>query len=384
MGHIAVVAGPDPGHAFPCLALASALVRRGHRVTYASGLRHAPAAEDAGCRFVELPLLAPTDRDDDMGHRLWGRAAEMAPPLADLLHDDVPDLIVADVLTRAGAFAAELLGRPWVELSPHHLMDPDPKVPPVGLGRQPARTPWRRLDDARIRRLQQRSLEEGRGMERRVRRRVDLPPEGGRPLARLLATLPGLEYPRRDWPADTHVVGAMEFDPPWPPLPPPPGEAPLVVVTDSTASTAGSSLATTALEALRPTELRVVVTTGRDDLDVWPGAVAGRGPHGPLLDEAAVAVGPGGHGFVGKALVRGVPLVVVPGVGDQRETAARLRWSGAGLAVSPNRLSARRLRWAVLRAVHDPRYREAARRLAREAEGLGPDHAAGIVADLIP
>lgn len=383
MAHIAVVAGPDPGHAFPGLALASALVRHGHRVTYASGLRHEPAAREVGCGFVELPLLAPTDRDDDMGHRLWGRAAEMAPPLADRLREDVPDLVVADVLTRAGAFSAELLGRPWVELSPHHLMDPDPEVPPVGLGRQPARTPWRRLDDARIRRLQQRSLDDGRGMERQVRERLDLPPDGGRPLARLLATLPGLEYPRRAWPADTHVVGAMEFDPPWPPLVPPPGKAPLVVVTDSTASTAGSSLAATALEALRPTGLRVVVTTGRDDLPVWPGAVAGRGPHGPLLDEAAVAVSPGGHGFVGKALVRGVPLVVVPGVGDQRETAARLRWSGAGLPVAPTRLRARRLRWAVLRVVHDPRYGEAARRLAAGAEGLGRDHAARIVADLI-
>ena len=384
MGHIAVVAGPDLGHAVPCLALAGALHRRGHRVTFASGRDHERAAVGVGCGFVELPLLAPTPRDADMGYRLWGRAAEMAPPLAERLRDDVPDLVVADVLTRAGAFAAELLGRPWVELSPHHLMEPGRDVPPVGLGRLPARSPWRRWDDARIRGKQEASLAVGRGQERAARRRIGLRGDDGRPQARMVATLPGLEYPRVDWPEDAHVVGAMDLDPPWPPLAPPPGDEPLVVVTDSTASTVDSSLAAVALEALRDTGLRVVVTTGRGDLPGWPGAVVGRGPHGPLLDRAAVAVGPGGHGFVGKALTRGVPLVVVPGIGDQRETATRLRWTGAGRAVPPRRLSARTLRWAVLQAVHDGRYAEAARRLADGARGLGPDHAAQVAEAFIP
>lgn len=374
-----MVAGPDPGHAFPCLGLAAALRRRGHRVTFASGRDHVDAAAAVDVAFLELPLLGPTPQDHDMGHRLWGRAGEMAPPLADRLRVDVPDLVVADVLTRAGAFAAELLDRPWVELSPHHLMEPGGDIPPVGLGRPPARTPWRRLDDARIRDLQRRSLAAGRAHAGRVRAELGLAAAGGEPLGRLVATLPGLEYPRGDWPADAHVVGALDFDPPWPPLAPPPGDLPLVVVTDSTASGAGSSLAALALAAFRHTDLRMVVTTGRTDLAPQRGAVVGRGPHGPLLDAAAVAIGPGGHGFVGKALTRGVPLVVVPGMGDQRETAARLRWSGAGVSLRAIRLTPRRLRWATLRVLHDDRHRAAAQRLASGAEGLGPDHAAALV-----
>jgi UDP:flavonoid glycosyltransferase YjiC (YdhE family) len=47
-----------------------------------------------------------------------------------------------------------------------------------------------------------------------------------------------------------------------------------------------------------------------------------------LLAEAALAVGPGGGGFVAKAAAAGVPMVVVPGHGDQREAAARLREAG--------------------------------------------------------
>lgn len=381
VSHVAIVAGPDPGHAFPCIALACALRDRGHRVTVATGTVHRAAVRGEGLEFLELPLLAPTSRDADLGHRLWGRAVEMAPPLAAGLAADPPDLVVADVLTRAGAFAAELLGRPWVELSPHHLMDPAPDVPPVGLGRRPSRSPWRRRDDARIRRLQARSFASGRRQEQAARDRLGLPADGGRPRARLLATLPGLEHPREHWPPDAHLVGAMEWDPPWPALEPPPGEGPLVVATDSTASTLGASLGRLALDGLRDTGVRLVVTSTRGDLVCWPGAVVGRAPHGPLLDRAAVAVGPGGHGFVARALRRGVPLVTVPAIGDQRETAGRIRHAGAGLRVAPPRVTARRLRWAVLRVVHDPRFAIAARRIGDGARGLGPGYAAGLVED---
>jgi UDP:flavonoid glycosyltransferase YjiC (YdhE family) len=375
---IAVVAGPDPGHTFPCLALARALARRGHEVVFATGAGHRSLVEHEGVVPVELPALAPSADDAEFGHRLWGRPVEMAPPLADVLGPHRPELVVSDVLTRAGAFAAELLGRPWIEVSPHHLMDPDPDVPPVGLGRRPARTPWRRADDARIRRDQAASVALGREQERAARRALGLPDRGGAALGRLLATLPGLEYPRRAWPADAHVVGALDYDPPWPPLEPPPGDARLVVVTDSTASSNDASLAEVALAGLARARVRVVATSGRE-LAAPANAVVGRGPHGPLLDEAAVAVSIGGHGFVTKALTRGVPLVVVPWEGDQRETAGRLRHTRAGMWLPPWALRPVTLRLAVARVLADPRFRRAAARLAAGARGLGPDHAAGVV-----
>ncbi len=273
---VGVVAGPDPGHAFNAIGLGAELVRRGHDVTVATGTPHREAIEREGGRFLELPHLAPTAGDDDMGYRLWRRAGEMAPPLADLLRPRDLDVVVVDVLTRAGAFAADLLDVPWVELSPHHLFDPDPLVPPVGLGRGPARTPWRRRSDDHIRELQRVSLEAGAALEAEVRRQIGLPATGGDPRARLLCTLPALELPRERWPTDAHVVGSLGWEPPWPPLSPPPGDAPLVVVTDSTASTIRRSLAETALAGLVHAGVRLVVTTGRDDLDVWPCRRGGR------------------------------------------------------------------------------------------------------------
>jgi UDP:flavonoid glycosyltransferase YjiC (YdhE family) len=379
---VALVAGPDPGHAFNAIGVGATLARRGHDVTVATGTPHRTAVEGEGCRFVELPLLAPTSGDHDLGHRLWRRAGEMAPPLAERLRPLRPDVVVADVLTRAGAFAAELLGVPWVELSPHHLYDPDPWVPPVGLGRRPARGRWRRRSDDRIRRAEAESRAAGAVLERETRALLGLPAGGGAPALRLLCTLPALELPRRHWPADTHLVGPVGWEPPWPPLVPPDGPAPLVVVTDSTASTVGRSLAATALAGLRHAGVRLVVTSGRDDLTPWPvGCAVGRTPHGPLLDRAAVAVGPGGGGFVGKALVRGVPLVVVPLLGDQREAAGRVRHAGLGVGLRPGLCTPATLRLAVERVLTDPDYRRRAEAVAADARrrGLG----AGLAADLV-
>lgn len=386
---ILLVSGPDPGHLLPVVGLGAALADRGHRVTVATGADRREAVEEHGLEFRRLPLLAPTGGDDDLGYRLWGRAAEMAVPLArEVERDGAPELVITDTLTRAGGFAAELLGLPWIELSPHHLMEPSDHLPPVGLGRSPDAPWWRRRDDARIRAQQRESIAAGLAYAAEVRGGIGLPAEIRPPIRRLLATIPALEHDRPDWPEDAHVVGPLAADPPWPELVPPPGDRPLVVVTDSTASGLEVSLADVAIDALRELPVRLVVTTART-LRSLPGAVvAGRGPHGPLLDQAALAVGPGGHGFVTKSLSRGVPLVLIPLAGDQRETAARVRHAGLGRDMGPGWLripwlAARRLRWEVVQVLGDPHYRQAAEAAAAEAQDLGPEHAAALVEEVL-
>jgi UDP:flavonoid glycosyltransferase YjiC (YdhE family) len=378
MGRIAVVAGPDPGHALPALGLAAALRAAGHHVQVHSGDGHDATAAAHGLEVRRLPLLAPTRDDVDVGHRLWERAGQMAPPLATDLRRFGPDVVVVDVLTRAGGFATQLLDRPWVELVPHHLPDPAPDLPPVGLGRPLARTPWRRADDRRLYRLQSRSVALGHVHAARIAAELGL--EAPRaPVLRLVATLPGLERARALWPRDAHVVGPLAIDPALPELALPQGDEPLVLVTDSTASDVHRSVATVALDALRHLDLRLVVTSSSLAARADGRIVVGRGPHGPILDRSAVAVGPGGAGLVAKATARGVPLVVVPLQGDQREAAARLRDAGVGRVVPPRRLTPRALRWAVVRQVADAGARRAARALAAEAALLGPSLAVQLV-----
>ncbi len=375
---VALVAGPDPGHALPVLGVGAALVARGHEARLWTGLGHHRTAARAGIEVEQLPLLAPSPDDADIGHRLWTRAGQMAVPLADQLRSFAPDLVLMDTLTRAGAFAAELLGLPWIELIPHHLDDPDPAIPPVGLGRPLARTPWRRADDRRIVRLQRRSYAVGAQQAAGVAAAIGLP-DPGRPVLRLIGTLPALERPRGQWPADAHVVGPVAIDPDLPALVPPEGDAPLVVVSDSTATGVDRSLGEVALRALRGLDLRVVITSGRLPPERRHDVVVGPGPHVPLLAAARLAVGFGGAGFIGKAVAAGVPLVVVPLQGDQREGAARLLDVGAARVLPVRQLTPRRLRWAVVRALADRRLPAAAASLALEAAGLGPQVAADVV-----
>ena len=100
-----------------------------------------------------------------------------------------------------------------------------------------------------------------------------------------------------------------------------------------------------ALEALRPGEVlpegsRVVVSRlGGPDVDVPPWAVVGLGRQDELLSHADLVICGGGHGMVSKTLLAGVPMVVVPGGGDQWEIANRLVRQGSAQLVRPLRCS---------------------------------------------
>lgn len=382
MPRIALFAGPDPGHALPMLGVAAALAQQGAEVRCWTGREHRASATAVGVDVHDLPALPPTDQDVDLGYRFWGRAVQMTPLLVSRLRDWRPDVVVTDALLRAGGLAAQLLDVPTVELIGHHLPDPADDLPPVGLGRRRPRTALGRAQDRSLVRLQRRSVAIGRAQGRAAAVSVGLtsprPPD-----IRLLATLPRLERARRSWPGDAHVVGPLAIDPALPHLEPPPGDRPLVVVTDTTASAVASMLGRVARDALPHLGVRVVITSSHLPPMRTAQVVVGPGPHRPLLQQAAVAVGPGGGGFLSKATAAGVPLVLVPIQGDQREAAARLRDTGAGSRLNPGRLAgplgSRRLAWAVARLLADPAARRAAGRLADEAAQLGPEIAATLV-----
>jgi UDP:flavonoid glycosyltransferase YjiC (YdhE family) len=95
---------------------------------------------------------------------------------------------------------------------------------------------------------------------------------------------------------------------------------------------------------------------------VPPWAVVGLGRQDELLSKADVVICGGGHGMVSKTLLAGVPLVVVPGGGDQWEIANRVVRQGSARLIRP--LTAEALTAAVIEVLSSPRYREAARRAA--------------------
>jgi UDP:flavonoid glycosyltransferase YjiC (YdhE family) len=363
-----VVAGPDPGHAFPALALCLRFAAAGDDPVLLTGTEWLDTARAAGIDAVELVGLDPTDEDDDAdaGAKIHQRAARMAVLNVPLLRELAPDLVVSDVITACGGMAAELMGIPWIELTPHPLYLPSKGLPPLGSGLAPGTGIRGRLRDAIMRSLTARSWREGLRQRSAVRAQIGLPARDPGPLRRLIATLPALEVPRPDWPAEAVVVGPLHFEPTTAVLPIPPGQGPVILVAPSTATTGAAGVVELALEHLVPGQTlpagsRVVISRlGGDDLHVPAWASVGLGRQDELLTHADVVVCGGGHGMLSKTLLAGVPLVVVPGGGDQWELANRVARQGSARLIRP--LTAEALVAGVAEVLSSPRYREAARR----------------------
>jgi UDP:flavonoid glycosyltransferase YjiC (YdhE family) len=370
---VAVVAGPDPGHAFPAIALCQKFAAAGDEPTLLTGVEWLDTARTAGVAAEELLGLDPTDVDDDSdaGAKIHQRAARMAVLNAPVLEALAPDLVVSDVITACGGLAAELLALPWVELNPHPLYRPSKGLPPIGSGLVPGVGVRGRARDVVMRALTARSWRQGLRQRAEARVTIGLPADDPGPLRRLIATLPALEVPRPDWPVEAVLVGPLHFEPTSQLLAVPPGDGPVVLVAPSTASTGERGVAEVALDALTPGEVlpagaRVVISrlSGPDGA-VPPWAVVGLGRQDELLTHADVVICGGGHGMVAKTLLAGVPMVVVPGGGDQWEIANRVVRQGSARLVRP--LSADALASAVCEVLADPGHRAAARRAAATA-----------------
>jgi UDP:flavonoid glycosyltransferase YjiC (YdhE family) len=373
---VVVVAGPDPGHAFPALALCLKFLAAGDTPTLLTGTEWLDTARAAGVDAAELVGLEPTDEDDDedSGAKIHRRGARMAVLNVPGLKELAPDLIVSDVITTCGGLAAELIGVPWVELSPHPLYRPSKGLPPVGSGLAPGRGLRGRLRDTVLRALSERSVRTGVRQRTAARAEIGLPAAEPGPLRRLIATLPALEVPRPDWPAEAVVVGPLHFEPTSAVLDVPAGNGPVVVVAPSTATTGTAGLAELALQTLIPGSTlpegsRVVVSRlGGPDVEVPTWATVGLGRQDELLKSADLVICGGGHGMVSKTLQAGVPMVVVPGGGDQWEIANRLVRQGNAQLVRP--LNPDTLAAAVTEVLTAPRHREAARLAAAGSDAV--------------
>lgn len=342
MARIAIVAGPDAGHAFPAFALAERLTSAGAEAVVYTGTRWCAATGDRGVRIAALPGLAALAGDDDAdaGAKLSRRAARIAVGLAPVLATTGVDLVISDVITVGGAWAAELAGIPWVELSPHPLYLPSVGRPPIGAGLDPGVGRAGRMRDAAMRAATGRSLRAGERQRARARTAIGLSGRG-EPLARLVATLPALEVWRPDWPTDTHLIGPLVWEPTDTVFEPPAGDGPLVLIAPSTAVTGAADMVSTALAAvtdeLADLSVRVVVSALQipDGIESSARVVVGTARQDEVLTHADLAICGGGHGMLAKALTAAVPVVTVPGGGDQWELANRVQRQGSGVLVRP-------------------------------------------------
>ncbi|UGT42378.1 glycosyl transferase [Nocardia yamanashiensis] len=365
---VAVVAGPDPGHAFPAIALCLRFLQAGDDPVLFTSPRWFDAARDAGIGVRRLKGLAPRAEDDDAdaGARIHQRAAHISTEILPDLSAMLPELVVSDVLTAGGGMAAERLGVPWVELSPHPLYLQSKALPPIGSGLAAGEGMRGRARDSVLRGLSSRAVRRGELQREQARVSIGLPAEDPGPAARLVATLPALEVPRPDWPDNAHLVGPLLWEPTDHILDLPPGDEPLIMVAPSTAHTGVTGMADLVLEALEGANVRVAVSTlDTPPAHLPPWATAGLGRQDELLRHAALVIGGGGHGLLAKSLLSGVPIITVPGGGDQWELANRAARQGSSLFIRP--LTPEAVREAVSRILTEDSFTTAARSAAAGA-----------------
>jgi UDP:flavonoid glycosyltransferase YjiC (YdhE family) len=270
--------------------------------------------------------------------------------------------VVHDILTLAPALAAELEGVATATLIPHLYPVGAPGFPPYALGARLPRTRMARRFWASLERPLEAGLRRGRGELNETRRRLGLPPvqrlHGG--LSErlcMVATFPALEYPRA-WPASVDVVGPVMWEPPFPPVEPPPGDDPLVLVAPSTAQDPDHRLLRAALAGLAREPIRVLATWNRRRLR-GPAKVAANTrlvewlSYSKTMPTCRLVICHAGHGTMVRALASGVPVLGVPHIGDMAENAARLDWAGAGVRLPWRLLGPRTLRLAVRSALAD-------------------------------
>lgn len=103
---VAVVAGPDPGHAFPAIALCQRFLAAGDAPTLLTGTRWLDTAR-GGIDAVELDGLRVMagDDDSDAGAKIHERAARMAVLNTDRINALNPDVVVSDSITTCGAWS---------------------------------------------------------------------------------------------------------------------------------------------------------------------------------------------------------------------------------------------------------------------------------------
>ena len=275
-----------------------------------------------------------------------------------------PDAVVVDILTVAGALAAQIEERPWATLVPHVLPVAEPGFPPYSVGARFPRTPvggrmWRLFDP-----LVGKGVEQGRVELNGARTRVGLPelpqPHGGisSELA-IVATFPQLEYPRRHWDPAVRVTGPLMWERPFGDVELPPGDDPLVLIAPSTAQDREHRMLAAALEGLADEPVRVLATWNRrlppKPLDVPDNARlvewVSYARTMPLCDAVVCHAG---HGTLVRALSCGVPVVACPAAGDMAENAARVAWAGAGVSLPRRLVTARGVRLALRRLLAEP------------------------------
>lgn len=386
------------GHVQPMLLVASGLRARGHQVLVLSDAcnaadaaaldlpfrpwRHAPSRPD---KTAASDLLRDWEADNPMesvsrlcDRVIAGPAALYARDVLEALDAAPFDLVVSQELLFGPMMAAEKAGVPLALFCANVWPFPTlPGLPPFGAGMAPAETDQDVMLHQMVGQTTRTIFQIGLPALNLAREGLGLPPLADLfeqlAVARsiLLGTSEAFDFapdPLAEpfayaGPYVGDPVGVQAWASPWPAG----DDRPLVVVTSSSLYEAQEDLLKRTIAALAGLPVRAVVTLGPAlELADFPGSenvlVVASASHEALMAQAVLFVTHGGHGSVIRPLMAGLPLLVLPGLRDQRDNAQRIVHRGAGLMLERD-ASPEAIAGAVKALLAEPAYARAARTL---------------------
>ncbi|GFE27008.1 macrolide family glycosyltransferase [Streptomyces nigrescens] len=356
--HLLFVALAGHGHVNPTLPLVQELVRRGHRVDYATSAEHSEAVISAGARWVELPpmdAMAAPPREfgpADIAVVLRAMFAAMRsayPVLREHCVTESPDVICYDAMNWLVRVLAEQLGLPAVRCIPNLASNEEFSLFAGFMGDHGEENP---LAAALADDCAEFSAEHG----------VVLDPAN---LLDVIEKLNLVFIPREFQPAgDTfderfHFIGpslgSREHDESWSPSDP---DAPVLFISLGTVFNDRPEFYRTCIEAFGQGPYQVAMSVGGLDVaelgDIPPNFdVRPHFPQPAVLRNAAAFVSHAGMNSTMESLYYGVGLITVPQMPEQAANAGRVQELGLGEQLDAATVTAESLRAAVARVTSD-------------------------------
>ncbi|HYZ56604.1 MAG TPA: macrolide family glycosyltransferase [Streptosporangiaceae bacterium] len=378
--HLLFVASPAAGHVNPLLPVMAELGARGHRVTFASGPGHLPAARAVGARVAELPwTLDPTSLSRERFTttsfiELLENLLDTAAPRLDALVADAQaggtDVVCFDAtVAPIGAAIAGRLGVPAISCIPSMAINehlPLAELLPSDF----------RPDNAALVRYASRlydfSVEQGLT--------TPLAPMAVQPVPLTLVFVPpAFQIAADTFDASYRFVGpTLQPGTEWQPS----GDGrPLALVSLGSAFNDRPDVFRACAAAFADTDWHVVMSIGRttrESLGPLPGNVeaAPSVAQQAILRQATAFISHAGMNSIMEALACAVPLVTLPQVPEQGLNARRVKELGLGELLDGDSLTPDNVRTAVLSVADNEQVRERLKWMAGEIAGAGGASAA--------
>ncbi|RAL66198.1 hypothetical protein DID88_005870 [Monilinia fructigena] len=408
-----ICSSPLQGHLAPCKIIAKQLIYRGYEVTFLTGTRFGPGLEEIGATFV--PLQGYSDFSDLPSELAKKWPLRETLPLPAQLPFDMENAFVNSMISQFHSIQTALKlmtdkhpGRPIVLLyelvffgvlplllnapgikptatigigiAPIVLSSQD--VPPTGSSLLPDSSPEGRERNramhanlqngpfARVNRLFQENFE-ALGAPRPSIFFLDTPYILSDRFIQLCA--PSVEYPRSDTPKTLFFSGGLPRD--------------HKNVVGTTRPTCQATIALKYDDLLIPTirafenhENTIVIAAlgvkgaSLPDSFTLPknAFVEDFIPFDDILPYCDVFVTNGGYGAFQHGLSNGCPMVMGGDTEDKPDNCMRCEWAGVGINLKSARPGVEKLREDIERVFADAKYRDRAREIKREMEGLDP------------